>query len=143
LLGHARRARPCARIPTSSGWAGSRFGLLLPDSARRRGPVLSAGHPDHRGSCHPYGRADDRRGAWAGLIKKMFAPQSVSPRFQREFPMGLALRPSQVKAFFEDTSHMVNAAGKLSAGYRALRCPIVIMAGDADGIVDVDRQARR
>lgn len=78
-----------------------------------------------------------------GLIKKMFAPQPVSPRFEREFPMALALRPSQVKAFSEDTSHMITAAKKLSDRYRALRCPIVIMAGDADGIVDVNRQARQ
>jgi len=78
-----------------------------------------------------------------GMIKKMFAPQPVSPRFAREFPLALALRPSQVKAFSEDTSHMTSAARQLCRHYAALRCPTVIMAGDADGIVDVDRQARR
>jgi len=78
-----------------------------------------------------------------GMIKKMFAPQPVSPRFAREFPMALTLRPSQIKAFSEDTSHMITAAGKICGRYAALRCPTVIMSGDADGIVDVDRQARR
>jgi len=33
------------------------------------------------------------------LISKMFASQPVSPKFEREFPMPLALRPSQIKAF--------------------------------------------
>jgi len=77
------------------------------------------------------------------LIKKMFAPQPVSPCFEREFPMGLALRPSQIKAFAQDSSHMIAAARQLSSRYSTLRCPTVIMAGDADRIVDVQRQAHR
>src|SRR6185369_8407358 len=48
------------------------------------------------------------------LIKKMFAPRPVSSRFEREFPMGLALRPSQIRAFAQDSSHMVAAATQLS-----------------------------
>jgi pimeloyl-ACP methyl ester carboxylesterase len=71
------------------------------------------------------------------MIKKMFAPQPVSPRFEREFPLALALRPSQIKAFSEDTSHMIAAAGQLSPRYGALRLPTVIMGGDADRIVDI------
>ena len=77
------------------------------------------------------------------MIKKMFAPQPVSPRFEREFPLALALRPSQIKAFSEDTSHMIAAAGQLSPRYATLRCPTVIMGGDADRIVDIGRQAKR
>ena len=74
------------------------------------------------------------------MIKKMFAPQPVSPRFEREFPLALALRPSQIKAFSEDTSHMIAAAGQLSPRYATLRRPTVIMGGDADRIVDIGRQ---
>ena len=77
------------------------------------------------------------------LIKKMFAPQPVSRRFEHEFPLPLALRPSQIKAFSEDTSHMITAAGQLSPRYAALTCPTVIMAGDFDRIVDIGRQAKR
>ena len=77
------------------------------------------------------------------LIKKMFAPQPVSPRFEREFPLALTLRPSQIKAFSQDSSHMVTAAGQLSPRYSTLTCPTVIMAGDADRIVDIGRQAKR
>jgi pimeloyl-ACP methyl ester carboxylesterase len=77
------------------------------------------------------------------MIKKMFAPQPVSPRFEREFPLALTLRPSQIKAFSEDTSHMITAAGQLSPRYGTLRLPTVIMGGDADRIVDIGRQAKR
>lgn len=77
------------------------------------------------------------------LIAKMFAPQPISPTFEREFPMPLALRPSQIKAFSQDTSHIISAAQQLSPHYASIRCPTVVMAGDADGIVNVDRQARR
>jgi pimeloyl-ACP methyl ester carboxylesterase len=77
------------------------------------------------------------------LITKMFAPQPVSPKFEREFPMPLALRPSQIKAFSQDTSHMITAAQQLSPRYRTIACPTVMMAGDADRIVNVERQAQR
>jgi hypothetical protein len=73
----------------------------------------------------------------------MFAPQPASGRFEHEFPLPLALRPSQIKAFSEDTSHMITAAEQLSPRYAALTCPTVIMAGDADRIVDIGRQAKR
>jgi hypothetical protein len=44
------------------------------------------------------------------LIGKMFAPQPISPAFERGYPMPLALRPSQIKAFSEDTSRMISSA---------------------------------
>ena len=77
------------------------------------------------------------------LIRKMFAPQPVSPMFEQEFPMPLALRPAQIKAFSQDTSHMITAAQQLSPRYSTITCPTVIMAGDADRIVNIERQAQR
>jgi pimeloyl-ACP methyl ester carboxylesterase len=77
------------------------------------------------------------------LVAKMFAPQPTSPAFERDYPMPLALRPSQIRAFSEDTSRMISSAEQLAPHYRSIRCPTVVMAGDRDGIVDVDRQARR
>ena len=38
---------------------------------------------------------------------------------------------------------MIAAAGQLSPRYATLTCPAVIMAGDADRIVDIGRQAKR
>ncbi len=76
------------------------------------------------------------------LIARMFAPQGVSPRFANEYPLTLALRPSQIQAFSEDTSQMTAAAEALSGRYRSLFPPVVIIAGDADEIVSY-RQAQR
>lgn len=77
------------------------------------------------------------------LITKLFAPQPISPRFRREFPMALALRPSQIKAFSQDTSQMITAARQLSPRYRSITCPTVILAGDADRIVSIERHSQR
>jgi pimeloyl-ACP methyl ester carboxylesterase len=76
------------------------------------------------------------------LIDRMFSPQGVSPRFAQDFPTALALRPSQVKAFAEDTAHMTTAAEHLSARYRSLFPPTAVLAGEADEIVSY-RQAQR
>jgi pimeloyl-ACP methyl ester carboxylesterase len=77
------------------------------------------------------------------MIKKMFAPQAVTPRFDREFPVGLTLRPSQIHAYSQDTAHMISCAKALSERYGELSCPVSILAGDADEIVDFESQAVR
>jgi pimeloyl-ACP methyl ester carboxylesterase len=76
------------------------------------------------------------------LIDKMFSPQGVSPRFAAEFPVGLTVRPSQIRAFAQDSAHMIAAAEALSGRYRSLFPPTAILAGDADEIVSY-RQAQR
>jgi pimeloyl-ACP methyl ester carboxylesterase len=77
-----------------------------------------------------------------GLIERMFSPQGVSPRFAHEFPVGLTVRPSQIRAFSEDSSHMIAAAERLSGRYGTLFPPTAILAGDADEIVSY-RQAQQ
>jgi pimeloyl-ACP methyl ester carboxylesterase len=76
------------------------------------------------------------------MIDKMFSPQGVPPKFAQDFPTAMALRPSQVKAFAEDSAHMTAVAERLSARYRSLFPPTAILAGDADEIVS-HRQAQR
>jgi pimeloyl-ACP methyl ester carboxylesterase len=76
------------------------------------------------------------------MFERMFSPQGVSPQFARDFPTAMALRPSQVKAFAEDSTHMIAAAERLSGRYRSLFPPTAILAGDADEIVGY-RQAQR
>jgi pimeloyl-ACP methyl ester carboxylesterase len=76
------------------------------------------------------------------VLKKMFSPQGVSPRFKQQFPLALCLRPSQIHAYAEDSAHMTTAAAALSPRYGNLFPPTVIMAGDADKIVSY-RQAQR
>ena len=75
-------------------------------------------------------------------IKASFAPAPVSPKFAR-FPIGLALRPSQVRATAADTALMVPAAIELSRRYRELDLPVTIMAGAGDRIAHVDKHAER
>jgi pimeloyl-ACP methyl ester carboxylesterase len=77
------------------------------------------------------------------MFKKMFAPQPVPPRFEEQFPVGLTLRPSQVRAVSEDASNMVTDAKALSERYNELSCPVAILAGDADGVVKYQEQALR
>jgi pimeloyl-ACP methyl ester carboxylesterase len=77
------------------------------------------------------------------LISKMFSPQPIPPRFRREFPMELTLRPSQIKSFSQEQTHMISAAQQLNTRYSTIACPTVIMAGDADRIVDHEKQAQR
>jgi len=77
-----------------------------------------------------------------GLIERMFLPQGVSPRFASTFPVPLALRPSQIRAFAEESAHMIEAADSLSQRYRSLFPPVAILAGDADQIVS-HHQAQR
>ena len=77
------------------------------------------------------------------MFKKMFAPQPVPTRFELEFPLGLTLRPSQIRASSEDASNMITDAKALSERYVELSCPVAILAGDADGVVNYQEQALR
>jgi pimeloyl-ACP methyl ester carboxylesterase len=76
------------------------------------------------------------------MIKAMFAPERVPERFSREFPVALTLRPSQIKAFAEETAGMNAAAATLSKSYGGIRVPTTIIAGDADAVVDADQSKR-
>lgn len=76
------------------------------------------------------------------LLKKIFAPCPVHPNFQKEFPKSLMLRPWQLRAAAEDTASMIPSAARLSLRYPALAPPVVILAGDADEIVEPDQAQR-
>jgi pimeloyl-ACP methyl ester carboxylesterase len=76
------------------------------------------------------------------VLSKMFSPQGISPRFAERFPLALCLRPSQIRAYAEDSAHMTAAAAALSSRLSAVSLPTVIMAGDADKVVSY-RQAQR
>jgi pimeloyl-ACP methyl ester carboxylesterase len=78
-----------------------------------------------------------------GMFRKMFTPKPVPARFSARFPVGLTLRPSQMKASAEETALMVPAAAALQERYHELRLPVFILAGADDKIVDTDRQSAR
>jgi pimeloyl-ACP methyl ester carboxylesterase len=77
------------------------------------------------------------------MIRKMFAPMPVTPRFDAEFPVELTLRPSQIRASSEETALMIPAAAALENRYRDLRMPVIILAGAEDEIVDTNDQSVR
>lgn len=77
------------------------------------------------------------------IIRRLFEPAPVPERFDRLFPKGMMLRPSQLRAAAEDTALMIPAATELQARYRELKMPIVIVTGADDKIVDVGRQSER
>ncbi|MBM6595053.1 alpha/beta fold hydrolase [Microvirga pudoricolor] len=77
------------------------------------------------------------------LVRKVFVPNPVPERFQTEFPITLALRPSQLRASAEDTAMMIPSAMDLSRHYQNLRLPVTIMTGTDDRIVDCESQSWR
>lgn len=76
-------------------------------------------------------------------IAKMFAPRPVTPVFEQFFPLGLALRPSQIRASAEEVAMMNAAAARLSGRYGEIACPVAILAGEADEIVNTAEQSVR
>ena len=69
-------------------------------------------------------------------ISRMFAPMPVTERFRTEFPLALAMRPSQIRASSEEAAMMNAAAGRLARRYHDIKVPTAIVAGEADEIVD-------
>jgi pimeloyl-ACP methyl ester carboxylesterase len=78
---------------------------------------------------------------WPLLMRKMFGPAEVPQKFTDGFPVGLALRPSQIRASAAESALMIPDALKLSGKYGDLTMPVVIIAGKLDRLIDPDRQS--
>jgi pimeloyl-ACP methyl ester carboxylesterase len=72
----------------------------------------------------------------------MFAPATVSARFNAEYSAAMALRPCQIRATCVDGTLMVPSTFTLRAHYGELSLPVTIIAGDGDKIVS-HRMAER
>lgn len=77
------------------------------------------------------------------VYRNLFKPAAVAPPFAEEFPLGLALRPSQLKASAADTALMISGAAANAPRYGELKMPVSIISGRDDQIVDFARQAER
>jgi pimeloyl-ACP methyl ester carboxylesterase len=75
-------------------------------------------------------------------LKFSFAPAPVSNNMA-DFPMGLALRPSQMRAAAAEGAMMVPAAIGLARRYGELTLPVIIMAGEGDLITHAAKHAER
>ncbi|WP_340313486.1 alpha/beta fold hydrolase [Rhizorhabdus argentea] len=74
------------------------------------------------------------------LFKAVFSPREV-PDVMAHWPLGLALRPSQIRAAAADAALMVPGALSISERYGELGLPTVILAGDGDKIANFDRHS--
>lgn len=75
-------------------------------------------------------------------LKASFAPAPVPGRMA-DYPFGLVLRPSQIRATAAEAALMVPAATNLATRYRALALPVTIIAGEGDLVTHVDKHAER
>jgi pimeloyl-ACP methyl ester carboxylesterase len=76
------------------------------------------------------------------VAKKVFSPAPVPDKFEN-FPMEMALRPSQIRSEAAEAALMVPAAAMLSKRFAELDLPVTIVAGSGDKMVDPDHQAER
>jgi pimeloyl-ACP methyl ester carboxylesterase len=83
------------------------------------------------------------RAIWPAMLKKIFSPSEIPERFSREFPVWMALRPSQIRASAMETALMIPEAEILSKRYRELSMPVVIMSGADDIHVTPKRHSER
>jgi pimeloyl-ACP methyl ester carboxylesterase len=79
---------------------------------------------------------------WPLAMRKIFGPAAVPKKFER-FPKEMAVRPSQLRAGAAEALLMIPDAIALQDRYADLRMPVVIIAGDQDRLVDVERQSSR
>ena len=80
---------------------------------------------------------------WPYLMRKIFGPAEVPNKFTKGFPVGLALRPSQIRASAAESGLMIPDAFALRDKYGDLKMPVVIIAGEVDRLIDTDGQSAR
>jgi pimeloyl-ACP methyl ester carboxylesterase len=76
------------------------------------------------------------------LLRKLFAPRAVPPEFKNEFPISLSLRPKQLRAAAEESAFLIPAATQLQHHYQRIRCPVRIVHGKDDRLIEADQSRR-
>jgi pimeloyl-ACP methyl ester carboxylesterase len=76
------------------------------------------------------------------LIRTLFAPRAVPPEFKNEFPISLSLRPKQLRAAAEESAFLIPAAAQLQLQYGSIRCPVRIVHGKRDQLIEADQSRR-
>jgi pimeloyl-ACP methyl ester carboxylesterase len=79
---------------------------------------------------------------WPLAIRKVFGPSPVPMKFGG-FPKALALRPSQIRAAAAESALMIPDAFAFRGDYATLKMPVVIIAGEEDRLIDIDKQSAR
>jgi pimeloyl-ACP methyl ester carboxylesterase len=76
------------------------------------------------------------------MLRKLFGPRPV-PRKFAGFPKEMAVRPSQIRAGAAEAALMIPAAFASSKAYGELEMPTIILAGDDDRLIDINKQSVR
>jgi pimeloyl-ACP methyl ester carboxylesterase len=76
------------------------------------------------------------------ILRKLFAPAPVPESFKRRFPFSLALRPKQLQAAAEESAYLVPATARLQLQYLNIRCPVQLIHGDADQLIEKEQTVR-
>lgn len=80
---------------------------------------------------------------WPAMMRKNFGPRPVSAKFTAGFPVGMAVRPSQLRASAAEAAVMIPDATAYQDRYGELAMPVVIVAGERDRLVDCGKQSLR
>ncbi len=80
--------------------------------------------------------------SWPLILRKIFGPAPV-PRKFAEFPVEMAVRPSQLRASAAESFLMIPDAFAYMGSYAHLGMPVVIIAGSEDRLVDERSQSER
>jgi pimeloyl-ACP methyl ester carboxylesterase len=79
---------------------------------------------------------------WPLMMTKIFGPKSPPSKFD-QFPKDMALRPSQIRASAAESTLMIPDAVHFEDKYAELKMPVVIIAGEEDRLIDIDKQSAR
>jgi pimeloyl-ACP methyl ester carboxylesterase len=79
---------------------------------------------------------------WPLMMTKIFGPRSAPAKFEK-FPKEMALRPSQIRASAAESTLMIPDAFHFKDKYANLKMPVVIIAGENDRLIDIDKQSAR
>jgi pimeloyl-ACP methyl ester carboxylesterase len=80
---------------------------------------------------------------WPLMVRRIFAPDRVTERFQREYPVWMSLRPSQLLASAAEAGMMPLQAVTLKRREEELSVPTLIVAGESDWLVMTRWQSQR
>jgi pimeloyl-ACP methyl ester carboxylesterase len=76
------------------------------------------------------------------ILRKLFAPAPIPQDFKRGFPFSLALRPKQLQAAAEESAFLLPATARLQVQYRNIKCPVQLIHGNADQVIENEQTVR-
>ena len=79
---------------------------------------------------------------WPLMMAKIFGPKPAPEKFV-QFPKEMALRPSQIRASAAELALMIPDAFHFEDKYAEMKMPVVIIAGENDRLIDIDKQSAR